>query len=86
MKLDRDELIHYLKTAMNLELDTVGDDESLFSSNLLDSFHMVELIQFIETKCEIRMTANDITMDNLDTVGSILSFSAARSNTSAASQ
>lgn len=79
MALDRDNLLEYLKNTMNLEPDTVEDDSPLFSSSRLDSFHMVDLIQFIETECGFRMAAADVNLDNLDTIASILAFSSAKS-------
>lgn len=75
MALDRETLLGYLSNSMRLDLDSVEDDSPLFSTSRLDSFHMVELIQFIETEGGFRMAAMDVTMDNLDTVASILAFS-----------
>ena len=78
MALDREALLGYLSNTMSLDLDSVKDDSPLFSTSRLDSFHMVELIQFIETEGGFRMAAMDVTMDNLDTIESILAFSVAK--------
>jgi len=72
MALTCESLLEYFGS--RLGVDTAGVDEStpLFSSNLLDSFSMVDLIMFIEKEGEITMDAWDVTLDNLDSIGRIL--------------
>ena len=74
MALTRDSLLDYLANEMALDISTVDDDTPLFSSSLLDSFSMVDLMMFIETSAAIKMDPTEVNLDNLDTMQSILSF------------
>ena len=74
MALERESLRTYLRDRMGLDISNVHDDTPLFSSNLLDSFSMVDLIMFIEEKAGIRIQQADVTLDNLDSIARILRF------------
>lgn len=74
MALERESLRSYLQDRMGLALDDVHDDTPLFSAGLLDSFSMVDLIMFIEQQTETRIQPADVTLDNFDSIGQILSF------------
>ena len=50
MELSRESLLLYLGEQLGVDTDGVADETPLFSSNLLDSFNIVELITFIETR------------------------------------
>ena len=50
----------------------VRDDESLFASNIIDSFGMLELIAFIEKSFKVRVKPSEIDIDTFDTVDKIL--------------
>jgi acyl carrier protein len=73
MTISRDSLIEFLKTRMGLA-EEVQDDTPLFSSGLLDSFSLVDLIHFIEEALGRRMKAGDVRLEILDTIGRILSY------------
>ena len=74
MALTFESLTGYMNSRFGL--DTADFDEStpLFSSNLLDSFTMVDLIAFVESQAGIRMDVWDVTLDNLDSIGQILNY------------
>ncbi len=74
MSFDRQVLATFLEDEMSLDLSEVTDDDALFSTGLLDSFGMVELMSFIETSANIRLDPGDVTLENLDSVNRILSF------------
>ena len=74
MSFDRQILATFLEDEMSLDLCEVSDDAALFSTGLLDSFGMVELMTFIETSASIRLDPGDVTLENLDSVNRILSF------------
>jgi len=76
--MTRDALMHYLRDKMGVDTSSVVDDTPLFSSNLLDSFSMVDLIMFVEKEGRVRLNPTDVSLDNLDTVGRILAFVAVR--------
>jgi acyl carrier protein len=78
MALDRQSLLAYLSDHLRLDTSKVTDDSPLFSSSLLDSFHMVDLIVFMETQGGFKMKARDVNLDHLDTIASILAYSSSR--------
>ncbi|BCU77636.1 phosphopantetheine-binding protein [Luteolibacter sp. LG18] len=52
----------------------LGDDTAMFSSGLLDSFHLVELIAVLEKVSGRRIKPGDINLENLDTPQRIAGF------------
>ena len=57
----------------SLKVDTSGlsDTDSIFTSGLIDSFALLELITLLESHFNIRIDAADATIENLDTVEGI---------------
>ena len=43
-------------------------------AGLVDSFAMVDLVGFIETRCCAKMKPSDVNLDNLDSIGRILNY------------
>ncbi len=76
MALTRDALIQYLEDKARVDLGGVDDEDELFSSGLVDSFAMVDLLVFLEKHTGTKMGPEDITLDNLDSVSRILAFAA----------
>jgi acyl carrier protein len=78
MILDRENLRRYLHEKQGLESEDFEDDTLLFSSGLIDSFSMVDLIMFIEDTGGLRVHPADVTLDNFDSIDRILAFVEAR--------
>jgi acyl carrier protein len=78
MGLDRANLRCYLHEKQGLEAEDFDDDTLLFSSGLIDSFSMVDLIMFIENTAGFHVHPADVTLDNFDSIDRILAFVAAR--------
>lgn len=78
MTLNREVLREWLASKTRVNFDTVGDDDELFSSGIIDSFAMVELLSFLEKHTGSRLGPEDIDIDNLDSVNRILAFGAAQ--------
>jgi acyl carrier protein len=74
MALTRDNLLEYLSSRMGLDAEGVDDATPLFSSNLLDSFSIVDLMMFIEKQAGIRLDTWDVTLENLDSIERILRY------------
>jgi acyl carrier protein len=74
MPLDRQSLVVFLEDEMSIDLAGLSDDEALFSSGLLDSFGMVELMSYIEVNAGIRFDPDDVSFQNLDSINRILAF------------
>ena len=81
MNLTRESLIDYLHAKQGIDPSQIeSDDIELFSSGLLDSFSMVDLIMFIETEGDFKFSPTDVNLDNLDSVGRILAFAQAQTS------
>ena len=78
MAFSRDSLTAYLNEKLGLDLEGIEDDTPLFSSNLLDSFSMVDVIMFIEKSADLKMNPTEVNLDNLDTIGRIVAYVEAR--------
>lgn len=74
MKLTRDILLDHLHGEYVPEAESLGPDEPLFSSRLLDSFVVLELINYLERETGLRIPSADITLENLDTVARIVRY------------
>ena len=79
MALTRETLIEYFKDKVGLDTSTIDDQTPLISSNLVDSFSMVELIAFMETEGGFKMGPTEINLDNLDSLQAIMAFAAQKS-------
>lgn len=49
-------------------------EQPLFTSGILDSFDLIELVTLIEQRAGLRVRARDINMDNLDSVQRVMAF------------
>jgi acyl carrier protein len=74
MALDQTSLVDWLVTHGGVNAAELERDTPLFSGGRLDSLLLLELIAFIEKSCGIRVSWNEVTLDNLDSVARILDF------------
>ncbi len=74
MALTHDSLLDYLGSRMGVDTGQINDATPLFSSSILDSFSIVDLIMFVETEAGIHMDTWDVTLDNLDSIERILRY------------
>jgi acyl carrier protein len=76
--LTRESVLDYLANALQVDTSALEDATPLFSSSLLDSFSMVDLVVFLEKEGGFRMRPAEVNLDNLDSVARILAFAARR--------
>jgi acyl carrier protein len=74
MTITHDELKICLIKEFNLERIELTEDTPLFSSNLLDSFSMVNLVRIVEEMTGSRIRPTDLTLENFDSISRILIF------------
>jgi len=74
MALSRDGLIDYINDKLGLDSSEFSDSTLLFSTSMLDSFSMVDLILYIEEAADLKIDPGAVTLDNLDSVERILAF------------
>lgn len=80
MSLTKEALQTYLDDELGLDEDEIDDTTPLFSSGLIDSFSLIQLITFIEGEASIRVAPTEVSLDNLDTIENILNFVAKRTS------
>ncbi len=73
-QLTRQDLIGFLENHAREDLSEVRDDTELFSTGLVDSFAMIELLMFLEKYTGTRLGPEDIDLDNLDSIGRIIKY------------
>ena len=73
MALTEQQVISYLNENLQLE-EKLESETTLFSSGLLDSVMMMNLIMFVEEKQGKQVNPADVTLDNFDTPSRIVSF------------
>lgn len=76
----RESLVAFLAQSFSLEPGEISDHDPLFSSGVLDSFSMVQLVMFVEETAGLRLNPEDVTLDHFDTIESILEFLQAASD------
>ncbi|MCX8071358.1 MAG: acyl carrier protein [Candidatus Binatia bacterium] len=78
--LDADAILKFLEETVGIDTRELDVGTPLFSSGLIDSGAMVELITFVEAQTGVRFTPDDLTLENLDTIANILGFVARAEN------
>lgn len=73
MSLTKEDLIAFLDDALDTD-EELAEDTALFTSGLLDSVMMQELIMFFEEKTGTQVPAEDVTLENFDTPGAIVAY------------
>ena len=63
----------YLVTEFGVA-QTITSDEPLFSSGLIDSFSMVDLLAFVEKSAGRRIRVVDVNLDNFDSIDRIVAL------------
>ena len=78
MAFSRGSLTTYISSTFGVPSEELDDELPLFSSQLLDSFNMVDLVAFIESETKLKFGILDLTLENLDSVSRILAYVARR--------
>ena len=53
---------------------TLSDNDSLIDKGIIDSTGIIELVFFVEEKFQIKVEDEELTADNLDSVGNLVQF------------
>lgn len=72
--MEQETLFNFMMNVLGVDTSGLQADTPLFSSGILDSAGMVELMVFVETEAQVRFGQDDITLENLDSVERILRF------------
>lgn len=74
MLISRDQILKYLEGNFGLDLTAIDDTTELFSTGLLDSFSVGDLLMFLEENGNFTVEPYEVVVENIDTVSSILDF------------
>ncbi len=78
MALSRELLLKFMEDKLGVDTTDLDEDTLLFSSGIVDSAGLVEVIVFVESEESMKFAPEEISLDHLDSIGRILSFVAAR--------
>jgi len=73
VSLTENDLSSFLRDDLGVT-DAVDGNTELFSSGLLDSVSMVNLIGFIEDKASVNIRPGDVTLENFDSISRIVDY------------
>jgi acyl carrier protein len=74
MTLTSEKIFAYLRDRAGLDTSTITAETTLFSSSLLDSVSLVDLIVFVESELGVAIEPEEVMMENFDSVAQILRF------------
>lgn len=77
MAITEELLVRNIRDFANLD-DEPTLETALFSSGALDSVAMLNLITFVEDRTGIEIRADEVTLENFDTIERILRFAEER--------
>jgi acyl carrier protein len=63
----------------SINIDTLGDDENLFESGLINSLFAVQLMTFIERKFGFEIGMDDLDIENFKSISATAAFVARNS-------
>ena len=78
MAFNREKLLAYFSEELGVDVDDIDDETLLFTDGYLDSFSVVDLVTYIESSADISVDPSEVNLDNLDSVGRIISFVGAK--------
>lgn len=52
----------------------VGDETSLFSTRIVNSRNLIQLVRFLEEEYELRVDPMDLTIENFDSIERIINY------------
>jgi acyl carrier protein len=74
MSLTSETVSKYLQDEAGLDTRQITPETALFTSNLLDSFSLVDLILFVESETGAAIDPDDVKIENFDSVARIMHF------------
>jgi acyl carrier protein len=74
MAFNREAMLKYLSDELGVDIEDINDDTLLFTDGYLDSFSVVDLVTYLESSANISINPSEVNLDNLDSVGRIITF------------
>ena len=67
-------LVRFLGDDLNIDTAAIAPANPLFSSGIVDSFALITLMTFLESRCGFRIGPMEVTLENFDSIERILQF------------
>ena len=64
----------FLSTDLGKDVSSIGPDDSLLESGVIDSMGVLQLVAFLEATHGIKVADDDLMPENFDTIGAITVF------------
>lgn len=74
MALSKERILHFMHDKLGIDIADVDEETRLFSSGIIDSAGLVELIVFVESEENMKFAPEDISLDHLDSIAQVLGF------------
>ncbi len=72
--LSAEEIAAYVIETSMSGVESIESDTALFSSGIIDSMGVIQLVEFIETHTGKKVKPTEITLENFDSVDNIMNF------------
>ncbi len=70
----KEKLINYIQSEILGGKQTVGEDQNLLISGLVDSISVMRIVSFVESESGKSVPAKDVTLENFCDVNSICNY------------
>lgn len=74
MRIHKDDIYSILEDQVGVDTTCIDAGDLLFSSRIVDSFALVTIIMELEKRAGIKIAADDVTLENFDSINQILAF------------
>lgn len=71
----RDKLRNFICEKTWVEQDELEDDAPLFSSGVIDSLDLLDLVVLVESELNTKVTPGQLSLENFDSINKIIGFS-----------
>ena len=68
----RTKIKKFLEESLDVDISSLSDSEELFTSGLIDSFSLIELLGFLESDLNFTVNFADMVVDDFDTVDALV--------------
>jgi acyl carrier protein len=62
----------FLQDSLDVDVASLTDTEELFTSGLIDSFALIELLGFMESELDFTVNFSEMTVDDFDTIEALV--------------
>ena len=68
----RTKIKKFLEDSLDVDVSEISDSEELFTSGLIDSFALIELLGFMEHELNFIVNFADMVVDDFDTIDALV--------------